>query len=147
MSDTVKRPIDEALLSGYLDGTLSQAESQRVRLLIEDDAEYRALYEDLQAMRAAAATTRFVEPEDDAWPEWPRTKGSWFSRSLGWVVIVAWLVVVSGYALWHFLAETGDPFEIFLVLGLPGGFVLLFISVLIDRLRELRTDRYRGVHR
>ena len=56
-------------------------------------------------------------------------------------------VVITVYALWRFFADTGDPLEIFLVLGLPGGFVLLFLSVLIDRLRELKTDRYRGVQR
>ena len=147
MSHLLDKPIDEALLSGYLDGTLSQSDTQRVRLLIEDDADCRALYQDLRAMREAAGSTRFVEPDEDVWPELPRTRSSWLSRSLGWVVIVAWLGVVSGYALWHFLANTGDPFEIFLVLGLPGGFVLLFLSVLLDRIKVLKTDRYRGVHR
>ncbi|RMH19382.1 MAG: hypothetical protein D6696_10725 [Acidobacteria bacterium] len=139
--------INEELLSGYLDGALPQAEAQRVRILLEDDPELRALYEDLKTLRENAASTRFVEPPEDVWPEWPRTRSSLLTRSLGWLVLIAWFVVISGFALWKFLSQTGDPLEIFLVLGLPGGFVLLFLSVLIDRLRDLRTDRYRGVQR
>ena len=62
-------------------------------------------------------------------------------------MLIAWIAVVTSLALWRFLSQTGDPLEIFLVLGLPGGLLLLLASVLMDRLRELKTDRYRGVHR
>lgn len=147
MSQVNKTLFNEELLSGYLDHALPQAEAQRVRIRLEDDPELKALYDDLRAMRESAGSTDFVEPPEDSWPELPRTKSSLFSRSLGWIVLIAWFTVVTVYALWRFLSETGDPLEIFLVLGLPGGFVLLFISVLIDRVRDLKTDRYRGVHR
>ena len=56
-------------------------------------------------------------------------------------------MVVTGLAAWRFITQAGDPLEIFLALGLPGGLLLLFVSVLMDRLRDLKTDRYRGVHR
>ena len=92
-------------------------------------------------------TTRFEAPDDDEWPELPQTRPSLFSRSLGWTVLVAWLLVVTVLALWRFLSQNDNPLEVFLVLGLPGGLLLLFFSVLLDRLRALKTDRYRGVHR
>lgn len=147
MAQTQPSPINEELLSGYLDNALPQAEAQKIRVLLEDDAQLRAVYEDLKLLRDAAATTNFVTPPDDAWPEWPQTPMSRFSRSIGWTVMVAWLIVVCGFALWRFASSTGDPLEVFLVLGLPGAFVLLFLSVLIDRIRDLKTDRYRGIHR
>lgn len=147
MAQSQRSPIDEELLSGYLDGALPQADAQKVRISIEDDPELRALFEDLKAMREVAGSTHFVTPEDDAWPELPRNPASWFSRSLGWTLMLVWLAVVLVFELWVFLSNTGDPFEIFLVLGLPGAFVLLFVSVLIDRIRDLKTDRYRGIHR
>ena len=147
MARRPKNAIDEELLSGYLDGALPQAEAQRVRILLEDDPDSRALYEDLKTLRETASSTQFVEAPDDAWPEWPRTKGSWLTRSLGWVVLIAWFLVVTAFALYKLFTQTGDPLEIFLVLGMPGGFVLLLLSVLIDRIRDLTTDRYRGIHR
>ncbi len=147
MSQRPRSPLTEEMLSGYLDGVLPQGDTQKIRIAIEDDDEVQALYRDLKAMREATGSTRFVEPEEDAWPEVPRTKASWFSRSLGWSLLTTWFAVVTIYSLWTFISQSGDPLEVFLVLGLPGGFVLLFISVLIDRLKDLKTDRYRGVRR
>lgn len=140
-------PFDEELLSGFLDGTLSHREMQRVRLLIESNEEAGRIYEEMQALRETALATRFMPPAEEAWPELPATGVSRASRYLGWILLCTWLAVVTGLALWRFLSQTGDPLEIFLVLGLPGGFVLLFVSVLLDRLRSLPTDRYRNVHR
>ncbi len=56
-------------------------------------------------------------------------------------------MVITVVAVWRFVSNTGDPLEVFLGLGLPGGLLLLFVSVLLDRLRDLKTDRYTGVHR
>lgn len=140
-----QRTYDEDLISGYLDGTLSQREAQRVRLLIEDEPDARRLYQELTALRSAALTTRFAPPSDEAWPELPQSAPSRFSRGLGWLLLMSWLAVIVVLALWRFLSSTGDPLEIFLVLGLPGAFVLLLVSVLIDRLRDPDEERYRGV--
>lgn len=142
-----ERTYDEDLISGYLDGTLSQREAQRVRLLIEDEPGARRLYRELKALRSAALGTRFVPPADEAWPELPQSTPSRFSRGLGWLLLLSWLAVITMLALWRFLSSTGDPLEIFLVLGLPGAFVLLLVSVLIDRLRDPDEERYRGVFR
>ena len=141
-------PFDEELLSGFLDGTLPHRDMQRVRILLEDHPEHRQLLREMRILRETALATRFVPPGDDAWPELPKTRPSRISRTLGWIVLCSWLIAVTGLALWKFLSQTGDPVEIFLVLGLPGAFALLFCSVLIDRLKGLRDDRYhRDVHR
>lgn len=147
MAPTCKRPFDEELLSGYIDGALSHHQAQRVRIHIESCATCRTLYEELTSMRQVALQTEFVLPEEDDWPELPQTRLSGVSRSMGWLLLTSWTVVITAYALWKFLSQTGDPLEIFLVLGLPGAFLLLFLSVLSDRLKDLKTDRYRGVHR
>ena len=140
-------PIDEELLSGYLDGQLSHRDMQRVRLHLEQDADSRRLLFEMRALRETALATSFEAPADEDWPELPRTRASRWTRSVGWLLLIAWLIVVTGLSLWRFLSSTGDPLEIFLVLGLPGAFVLLFASVLFDRLKTLSADRYRDVHR
>ena len=147
MARNCTRSFDEELISGYLDGALPQMEAQRVRLHIEDCGACRSLLNELGTLRETAMSTRFQAPNDDEWPELPKTRTGRLSRSVGWVVFITWLLVTSGLALWRFLTSSGDPLEIFLVLGLPGAILLLFVSVLLDRLRELKTDRYTGVHR
>ena len=147
MARNCTRSFDEELISGYLDGALPQVDAQRVRLHVEDCSACRALYEELRTLRETARTTRFSGPDEDEWPELPKTRPGRFSFSLGWVVIIAWVLVVSGLAVWRFLAAAENPLDVFLVLGFPGGILLLFVSVLIDRLKALKTDRYRGVQR
>ena len=147
MTTTCERPFDEELLSGYLDGALPQAAAQRVRLHLEDCGECRELHRQLLTLRQAAISTRFETPADDEWPELPRTRPSLLSRSLGWTVLVAWTVVIAVVALWRAVSQASDPLEVFLVVGLPGGLLLLFLSVLLDRLRDMRTDRYRRIQR
>ena len=137
MTRSCERPFDESLLSGYLDHALPQREAQKIRIHLEDCSECKSLYEELGTLREAARTTIFKEPDESEWPELPKTAVSRFSRSLGWLLLLSWLVIVSGLSLYRFLSQAGDPLEVFLVLGLPGGFVLLFVSVLLDRLREL----------
>ncbi len=147
MAPNCTRSFDEELITGYLDGALPQIQSQRVRLHVEDCGACRTLLEELRTLRETAMSTRFNGPGDDEWPELPRTVPGRFSRGMGWIVLIAWLLATTGLALWRLLTQAGDPLEIFLMLGLPGGILLLFVSVLMDRLRDLKTDRYRGVHR
>jgi len=147
MTTECARSFDEALLTGYLDHALPQRQAQRVRLHLEDCPPCRKFYDELGTLRQAALTTRFATPEDEVWPELPQTRTSWFSRSTGWLLMVAWLMVTGGLSLWHYLEKSHDPLEVFITFGLPSAFLLLFISVLLDRLRDLKTDRYRGVHR
>ncbi len=147
MARTCTRSFDEELISGYLDGALPQMDAQRVRLHVEECGSCKTLLGELETLRETARTTRFHAPGNDEWPELPKTRPARFSRGVGWVVLIAWLLAISGLALWRIVTESGDPWEIFLYLGLPGGVLLLFVSVLLDRLRELKTDRYTGVHR
>lgn len=147
MATECERSFDEELLTGYLDHALPQRQAQRVRLHLEDCSPCRKFYNELSTMRQAALDTHFATPEEDTWPELPQTRASWLSRTTGWWLMAIWLVVTGGFSVWKYFQEHHDPLEIFITFGLPGAFFLLFLSVLLDRLRDLKTDRYRGVHR
>ena len=103
--------------------------------------------EDEEHLQRIAGVRQEPPEGDDEWPELPRTRPSLWSRFAGWTLLIGWAVAVAVFALWRFLAHAGDPLQVFLVLGLPGALLLLFLSVLFDRLRDLKTDRYRGVQR
>ena len=147
MTSPCTRPFDETLLTGYLDQALPHRQTQRVRLHLEDCPTCKAMLDEMGTLRQAALDTRFLVPDDDGWPELPKSRISALSRSAGWFLVIGWMSIVSGLSLWHLVAETGDPLTIFLVLGLPGGVALLFLSVLRDRLQDLKTDPYREIHR
>jgi predicted anti-sigma-YlaC factor YlaD len=139
---------DEALLSAYLDDELTQEESQRVRLHLEECASCRATFEGMKEIREATMTTPFATFDDGQWDERPRGPLSRLLRGGGWALLLIWILGVSYIGLREVSAGpsmTGP--EILLVFGLVGGGVLLFLSVLIDRLQTYKTDRYRRVQK
>ncbi|HRC85437.1 MAG TPA: zf-HC2 domain-containing protein [Thermoanaerobaculia bacterium] len=141
------RPFDDALISGYLDGELTQAEEQRVRLHLERDAEARKLFEDLARMRQAARGTRLKLPADEQWSELPRTVGSGLARNLGWGLLGLWLAGLVLFVLWQVGRSPAGLWLKLVVFAPASGFLLLLASALIDRLRVARTDRYRRVEK
>jgi predicted anti-sigma-YlaC factor YlaD len=143
----VQHGFDEELISGYLDGELSQGEEQRVRLHLEDCPECRAMTEELNRLKEVTMTTEFRVPDDTQWDETPRGRGSGFFRNFGWLILLAWIVGTLGYGLWQMATDTEELFEVVIVFGAWLGFGLVFLSVLIDRLKTRKTDRYRRVEK
>ena len=147
MNQACRPGFDEALLSGYVDGELTQAESQKVRIHLEECLQCRTLLDDLLEMREAAMSTPFSVPLDEEWQEGPRAPGSQWLRRFGWLLIVIWVLGAGGLALQSFVASQDPLFEKLLIVLLIGGPVLLFLSVLLDRVKALKTDRYKGVEK
>lgn len=136
-------PFDESLLSGYVDGVLTQADRQRVEIEVSRSPAARAMLDQLQSIRAVARSTRFRIPEDRSWDERPRTRVSAWSRSVGWIVAGAWAIGIVALGVIELLNRGGLTGT--LMLGGLAGVALLFGSVLADRLRDLPHDRYRRV--
>jgi predicted anti-sigma-YlaC factor YlaD len=145
MTDRCPTGFDEALLSGCLDGELTRVESGRVRLHLEDCAACRGLFEELRRVREASRATPFPPAPDDQWDERPRGPLSFTTRRLGWVMVVAWVVAVAAFAAWQ-LASAPEGLGVkLLAFSCVAGPALLLLSVFVDRLRTLKTDRYRRV--
>jgi hypothetical protein len=145
MSDRCPQSFDQSLISGHLDGELPQGADQKTRIHLEDCAHCRTLYEELNELREVTMATEFKHPPDDQWNETPRGLASHANRGLGWLFFIAWLVLLTGYVLWQVWQGDGTSFEKVLVFGGLGGCALLFMSVLLDRLRSAKTDPYREV--
>ncbi len=147
MPDQCPRAFDETMLSGHLDGELTQSAEQKVAIHLEDCAHCRGLLADLQAIREATMSTEFSKPDDDQWDERPRSTSSLLARGTGWVLALVWLATVSVYGLWQFWQSSADLFEKMLVFGGLSALALLFTSVVLDRIASAKTDRYREVER
>ena len=143
-SPACRRPFEESLLTGYLDHALTQEQEQRVRIHLEDCGSCRALVEELETMRKATMSTEFKVPSDDQWDESPRGTASGLAFGVGWLLLVIWIVGMSGFALGEAWKGTFSLPEK-LAFGGLFGVALLFLSVVIDRLRTWKTDRYRRV--
>lgn len=137
----------EELLSGYLDGALTQSEAQRVRLHLEDCAPCRRQYQEMKTLREATMSTRFVIPPDDQWREIPRSGPSRFLRGSGWILLLVWAAVTGAFVLWQLATASVGVVEKSLVFTGLSGMGMLFISILLDRLKSYKSDRYMRVEK
>ncbi|NOZ77643.1 MAG: hypothetical protein GXP48_00410 [Acidobacteria bacterium] len=147
MTDRCPTGLNEKLITAFLDGELTQGDEQRVRLHLESCSYCRELYTDLRRIRDAAMSTRFPAPPDDQWDERPRTRGSLAFRLLGWWLAIPWVIFVLAYAAREaWLGSHGAAGRVLVFGGIAAG-TLLLVSALLDRLRDLKTDKYRGVNK
>jgi len=69
-----------------------------------------------------------------------------FTGGLGWLLVLAGVLGLGGYAIYAFAIDAEAPLYIKLLVGaLYGGLALLLLSVLRQQLIARRTDRYKDV--
>ncbi len=136
---------NEELFSGLIDGVLTQADAQRMRLRLESCQGCGAFVEELRTIRANAQATSFKTPEADSWDERPIGAASRFLRTFGWLLVGLWLVI--NVVLVVRMDEISTT-ALRVLLGLSfAGWAALLLSVLIDRLKNPSDERYRRVVR
>ena len=139
------RQIDE-MLSGYLDGELTQGDGQRVQLHLESCAKCRTAYDELAELRGTIGEMSFGKMSHEQWSKIMNDLPVKASRGAGWLLYVAGLVIVCGYGFYEFAVDDTVPALIKTGIGgLVIGTMLLFLSVLRERLTARKTDKYKDV--
>ncbi len=141
-------PIIREMLSAYLDGELTQQESQKVTVHLRDCDACRLVYEDFRRLRDDIKQLEFPEPTDEQW----RTIMGGFAfkttRGIGWLLWVGGAVVLVAYGLFELIRDPSiNVIEHVGILALILGSVLLFLTVLIERIGSYKTDRYKDVEK
>lgn len=137
---------DQAMLSGYLDGELTQSDKQRVRLHLEDCAECTNEIDALRKLREATMDTEFQVPEDTQWDETPRGPLSRLLHNSGWLIAGLWVVGMIAYLVWQVATDSESiQFEAMIGVAFFLAFALIILSALVDRLQTRKNDPYRKV--
>ena len=144
-----KQHIDEhvgELLSGFVDGELTQQERQLVSLHCDECVECRENLADLRALRERIGKANLSEVGEDKWRETMNDSSVQTARSIGWLMFIAGLLAVAGIVLFAFLFDDEIPIGMKLILiAIYGGLATLLYSVLRQRLIERKTDKYKDV--
>ena len=134
------------LLSGLVDGELTQQQRQRVTLHCEQCDECRQNLADLRELRERIGKANLSEVGEDKWRETMIDSTVRTTRNMGWFFFIAGLLVIGGVGLVGFVLT--DEIHIFMKLVLVaiyGGLASLFYSVMRQRLIERKTDKYKDV--
>lgn len=134
------------LLSAHLDGELTQVDSQRVRVHLEDCEECRRRFKQLGELKRITSDLKFVDPPEDKMNELEQRLSVQTPRRIGWGLLLGGLAAWIAYAVYLFVTDPQlATWEKLLTGAIVIGAVLLLISVLRQRWLELPHDRYRGV--
>jgi len=146
-SDT--RMIDEhvgELLSGYIDGELTQQDRQRVEVHCDACATCSKERDELMALRSDMGKLKLSTIGEDTWRENMNDVAVKATRGIGWLLFGGGILAVAGFGLFAFIfSEQVSTTEKLIAGAIYGGLAILFISVLRQRLIERKTDKYKDV--
>ena len=134
------------LLSGYIDGELTQQERQRVDIHSESCAECRQLRDELRDMRRDVGDAGLSEIGEDHWRERMNDRTVQATRGIGWLLLIGGFLAIAGIGIYEFVTDPSVGLVEKLVAAvIYGGFAALFVSVLRQRLIERKSDKYKDV--
>ena len=134
------------LLSGYLDGELTQQQRQRVGLHIEGCEACAANLNDLQDLHNRIGKAGLGEGSKDIWREKMDDTAVQLSQGIGWLLLIGGMLFVAGIVIVSFILD--PSISVFMKLVISAvylGFGALFVSVLRQRLIERKSDKYKDV--
>jgi anti-sigma factor RsiW len=129
-------------LMRYLDGELPPERAREVEGALETDTELRREYVLFRRMKSDLAELGGEMGAPGA--AWDRVNRR-LTRPLGWLLVLAGLGVWMVYAIYMFATGPEALWEKLAVGAVVVGLGVLFLSVVIDRLRDLKSDPYKEI--
>ena len=143
------KSIDEhvgELLSGYIDGELTQQQAQRVRIHCERCDACTEELERLEELREQVGGSRLSPLSEDIWREHMNEPTVELTRGIGWLLFIAGVLAISGIGVYQFIIDTSIALHFKIISALIWvGLGALLISVLRQRLIERKSDKYKDV--
>ena len=134
------------LLSGYLDGELTQGKQQLVEVHVSGCAQCTSRLKELEKVRASVAGLHFETINPNDWRQLMNDATVRTTRVLGWLLLVGGALALVGFGIYEWLLlENEPPVVKWGIAALYLGFAVLFLSVLRQRLIARKTDKYKDV--
>ena len=115
---------------------------------IEGSHEYRNEYARLLRLKRQLADQSLVTVPEEWLEKAERRIGRRIGRTLGLFFFLGSYIGLVGYAIYTMVSAPDVPLAaLVLVLAFVGGAAFLLANAIVDRIRESKTDKYRGVVR
>lgn len=134
------------LLSGYIDGELTQQQRQQVEMHSAQCTQCHNDLQDLRDLRERIAGAALSPIGTDQWRENMHDSSVETSRNVGWILFILGMVAIGLVLVFGVMADDGIALGMKVILfAIYGGLAVLFYSVLRQRLIERKTDKYKDV--
>lgn len=140
------------LVMGALDGELTVEEQEELQRLLDADPTLQAEWNRLVRVKEVTKTMTLPALPDEVWEDYWSSVYSRIERGIGWILTSVGAIVLLGYVAWtvvqELLADVTVPlFVRAALLTVAIGLVVLFVSVVREKLFIRRKDPYKDVKR
>ena len=133
-------------LARYVDGEMTAGERPDFEHRLETSTELQREVAIQRAMKGDLQAMGLDRPEPPGGSVWESVNKQ-IARPTGWLLLVIGIVMYAGYAIYTFLQEPMNLFERLMIGFVVIGFAILLASVAWERIRDYKTDPYKGVQR
>ncbi len=140
------------LMMAYLDDELAPDDRGELERLLETDPALREEWQRLRRVKEVTADMALKGPDAEVWDDYWTSVYRRLERGIGWVLVSLGAVVLVSYGLWtavkSLLEDTTTlPLVRWAMLVALVGAVVLFVSVVREKLFVRRRDPYKDVKR
>jgi len=137
----------EPMITGFLDGELTAEQRQRFQAHLEGCPSCKAQLAELRELKESLAMMKFKEPTDAELERYWSGIYNRLERGLGWILLSIGAIIVLCYGAFRLIEGVIKDPNVALVLkigvvALVFGVVILFVSLLRERLAVRGVDRY-----
>jgi ferric-dicitrate binding protein FerR (iron transport regulator) len=142
----------EHLMTAAIDGELSSAEQEEFERLLDASPERRDQWHRYQELKGLTMQMRFRDPPEEVWDRYWHDVYNRIERRLGWILVSIGAIILLSYAGFHavesIVTDPDMPWPLKVaILAVLVGAVILFISVVREKLFTWKTDKYKEIQR
>lgn len=140
------------LMMAALDDEITPEERQELDALLQRDETLRAEWQELTHVKEATSMLAYPQPPDDVWDTYWTSVYNRLERGIAWILVSVGTVILAGWAGWEVIQAIAADSEIPLfakvsMLAVVLGIVILFVSVVREKLRVRAHDPFKEVKR
>ena len=133
----------QPMMSGQLDGELDKDSSEKLKKHLAQCARCAAEFAKMARIVAATDRLRIEIPPDEVWDTFLAGAYNRIERKTGWVAFIIGAAVLIVLGAWLFTMEPWASALVKVLIAVPVvGLLIIFISVLRERLFLAKIDRY-----
>ena len=138
----------EILLTGYIDGELKGSDLKKVEEHLAEFPRCQKLVGDYQRLKEVTAKMKLKEPPQEIWDSYWQRVFQQITRGLGWVLFVVGAVAIAGFGVYEFATDPAvEALQKLIVFAIFVGLGLLLISVIWERVKASKADKYKEIER
>ncbi len=140
------------LMMGAIDHELDSAEKHEFKRLLDENPEFQKEYDEFKRLKEVTLSMKYKNPPSEVWDKYWLHVYNRIERGLAWVVLSIGAIILLIYAIFELINHLLYDSDIqgFVKIGalfFIAGIIILFVSVIREKLHIFKTDPYKEVKR